>query len=146
MEKLHEKEAILQHLVEQLDIKSSAQITEKVQKILKEFDDLSAKLESLDTSLLQQTLQTGERQSSEDFHCIMQLPIATNFKLLPNLVKQTLGDLPSALFYTSAGSYLILTDGKISAKALVEKYALKGGGSDTSAQGKDPKVTTISKS
>jgi hypothetical protein len=129
--------------VKQLDIKSSTQISEKIQKMLKEFEELSSKLESLDTPLLQQTLKTGDKKSSEDFSCIMQLPITTNFKILPNIVKQVLGELSSALFYTSEGNYLILTDGKLSAKSLVGKYNLKGGGSNTSAQGRDPKVREI---
>ena len=129
--------------MKQLDIKSFTQISEKVQKMLKEFEELTSKMESLDTSLLQQTLKTGEKKSNEDFSCIMELPITTNFKMLPNVVKQILGELPSALFYTSEGSYLILTDGKLSAKSLVGKYDLKGGGSETSAQGKDMKVREI---
>jgi hypothetical protein len=59
-------------------------------------------------------------------------------------LKATFKDATSILVYTSEGNYLIATDGSISAKALAQKYALKGGGSEVLAQGRDEKVCIFS--
>ncbi|MDR0608154.1 MAG: hypothetical protein LBG52_07650 [Candidatus Peribacteria bacterium] len=59
------------------------------------------------------------------------------------MAKSTFADKKSVLLYTSEGNYLILTDGSVSAKTLVQTYGLKGGGNDMLAQGKDENVKKI---
>jgi alanyl-tRNA synthetase len=140
IEKAHTLEGILDEQVKAFDIKSYAQITEKTTKFLKEYEDMKAKLESLEYQLLSQLLQSTEKREHADFQIILELPVTTNFKLLPALIKATFPEKKSVLIYTSEGNYLILTDGTLSAKSLAQKYQWKGGGSDSIAQGKDEKV------
>jgi alanyl-tRNA synthetase len=143
IEKLHNLEEILDQQVEAFDIKSYAQIGEKTTKFLKEYEEMKSKLESLETQLLSQTLLSSPKRNNADFQHIFELPTTTNFKILPALLKSLFNDKQSMLVYTSEGTYLILTDGSVSAKALAQKYELKGGGSEHIAQGKDVEVVKI---
>ncbi|MDR0651225.1 MAG: hypothetical protein LBG59_07715 [Candidatus Peribacteria bacterium] len=143
IEKAHQLETILDQQIASFDITSYAQITEKTTKFLKEYEEMKAKLESLEYQLLSQLLQTTQKREYVDFQLILELPAPINFKLLPTLVKTTFPKEKSVLIYTSEGNYLILTDGTISAKSLAQKYQWKGGGSDTLAQGKDEKVVVL---
>lgn len=144
IEKLHTIEEILDQQVEALDIKSYAQIGEKTTKFLKEFDDMKSKLESMETQIIQNTLQSVEKKSNKDFEIIIQVDPTTNFKALWAIAKNIFSDKKSLLIFTKEGNYLILTDGSLSAKELAKQYNLKGGGSDISAQGRDLTVVNIS--
>ncbi|MDR2541278.1 MAG: hypothetical protein LBD11_05990 [Candidatus Peribacteria bacterium] len=143
LEKIHSLEAILDQQVSAFEIKSYAQIGEKTSKFLKEYDDMKSKLESMESQILIQLLQTAEKRENADFQMILTLPTTTNFKTLPGIAKSLFADVKSLLLYTAEGNYLILTDGGVSAKGLVQKYGWKGGGSDLMAQGRDGGVTTI---
>jgi alanyl-tRNA synthetase len=143
IEKMHSLEEILDQQVENFAIKSYAQISEKTTKMLKEYDEMKSKLESLESQLLIQTLLSAEKRGNADFQIVLEVPTTTNFKLLPSLVKSTFSDKQSVLVYTSEGNYLILTDGSVSAKALAQKYGLKGGGNDVSVQGRDEAVLAV---
>jgi hypothetical protein len=65
-----------------LDVKSYAQINEKLQKYVKENSDLQQRVESLETSSLRAILQSAESKSNDDFSKIIQLPSDVNFKAL----------------------------------------------------------------
>jgi hypothetical protein len=65
-----------------LDVKSYAQINEKLQKYVKENSDLQQRVESLETSSLRAVLLASESKSNEDFSKIIQLPSDVNFKAL----------------------------------------------------------------
>ena len=144
IEKLHSLEQILDAQVTQLDIKSYAQIGEKTTKFLKEYEEMKAKLESMETKIITQTLLSSQKRENADFEVILELPSDTNFKTLSAIAKATFNNKKSVLLYTAEGNYLILTDGSIPAKSLAQQYQLKGGGSDLLAQGRDEKVNQIS--
>ena len=143
IEKLHNEEAILDAQVQALEVKSYSQLNEKITKFIKEHTETKSKLESIETQMLTQLLKNVEKGKNADFEYIFQLPPETNFKTLPNLLKQQFPTVKSLLTYTPEGNYIIHTDGSISAKSLVQKYQLKGWGSDTVAQGKDAAVMNI---
>ena len=65
-----------------MDVKSYAQINEKLQKYVKENSDLQQRVESLETSSLRAILQSSESKSNDDFSKIIQLPSDVNFKAL----------------------------------------------------------------
>jgi alanyl-tRNA synthetase len=144
IEKLHHIEQILDQQVEALDIKSYAQIGEKTTKFLREYEEMKSKLESMETKMIQTTLQSAERKSNKDFETIIQVDSTTNFKIVGTIAKSLFSDKKTLLLFTEEGNYLILTNGSLSAKELAKKYNLKGGGSDTIAQGRDMTVVTIS--
>ncbi|MBO7095002.1 hypothetical protein J6V86_02240 [bacterium] len=65
-----------------LDVKSYAQINEKLQKYVKENSDLQQRVESLETSSLRSVLQSAQSKSNEDFFKIIELPSDVNFNAL----------------------------------------------------------------
>jgi len=143
IEKLHNYEEILDWAESALDVKSYAQINEKLQKYVKENSDLQQRVESLETSSLRAILQSAESKSNDDFSKIIQLPSDVNFKALWWIVKSVFSSEKSVLLFTLEWSYLISTDGSISAKELVKKYNLRWWGSDVQAQWKDEWVKNI---
>lgn len=143
IEKLHNYEEILDWAESALDVKSYAQINEKLQKYVKENSDLQQRVESLEASSLRAILQSAESKSNDDFSKIIQLPSDVNFKALWWIVKSVFSSEKSVLLFTLEWSYLISTDGSISAKELVKKYNLRWWGSDVQAQWKDEWVKNI---
>ena len=137
IEKLHSFEEILDWAVTSLDVKSYAQINEKLQKYVKENNDLLQRVESLETSSLRWVLQSSPSKSNEDFSKIIELPSDVNFKALQWIIKAVFPMEKSVLLFSAEGNYLISTDGSISAKELVKKYWLRWWGSDLMSQWKD---------
>ena len=137
IEKLHGYEEILDWATSVLDVKSYAQINEKLQKYVKENSDLQQRVESLETSSLRSLLQSAQSSSNEDFSKIIELPSDVNFKALQWIIKAVFPTEKSLLLFNAEGNYLISTDWSISAKELVKKYWLRWWGSDLMAQWKD---------
>ncbi len=144
IEKLHNYEEILDWVSSTLDVKSYAQINEKISKYVKENSDLQQRVESLETATIRVNLQSAQSRSNSDFSKISQLPIGTNFKTLTWIVKEIFPSEKSILLYTDEWNYVVITDGSISAKELAKKYNLRGWGSDLIAQWKDELVKNIS--
>ena len=137
IEKLHNYEEILDWTTSVLDVKSYAQINEKLQKYVKENSDLQQRVESLETSSLRSVLQSAQSKSNEDFSKIIELPSDVNFKALQWIVKAVFPAEKSVLLFSWEWNYIISTNWSVSAKELVKKYWLRGGGSDLMAQWKD---------
>ena len=83
IEKIHDLEVILDQQVASFDVKSYTQIGEKTAKFLREYDEMKSKLEGLENQLLHQTLLSVSKRNNADFQLMLELPLATNFKLLP---------------------------------------------------------------
>ena len=137
IEKLHNYEEILDWATSVLDVKSYAQINEKLQKFVKENTDLQQRVESLETSSLRWLLQSSNSTSNEDFSKIIELPSDVNFKALQWIIKAVFPTEKSVLLFSAEGNYVISTDWSVSAKEFVKKYWLRWGGSDLIAQWKD---------
>ncbi len=137
IEKLHNYEEILDWTTSVLDVKSYAQINEKLQKYVKENSDLQQRVESLETSSLRGVLQSAQSKSNDDFSKIIEIPSDVNFKALQWIVKAVFPAEKSVLLFSWEWNYIISTDWSVSAKELVKKYWLRGGGSDLMAQWKD---------
>jgi alanyl-tRNA synthetase len=144
IEKLHNYEEILDWASKTLDVKSYAQINEKISKYSKDNLELQQRIESLETASIRVNLQSAQSRSNSDFSKISQLPIGTNFKTLTWIVKEIFPSEKSILLYTDEWNYVVITDGSISAKELAKKYNLRGWGSDLIAQWKDELVKNIS--
>ena len=144
IEKLHNYEEILDWASNTLDVKSYAQINEKISKYVKENSDLQQRVESLETATIRANLQSAQSRSNSDFSKIIELPVGTNFKTLTWIVKEIFPSEKSILLYTDEWNYVVITDGSISAKELAKKYNLRGWWSDLIAQWKDELVKNIS--
>jgi hypothetical protein len=117
IEKIHTQNTILSAQVDAFQVKSITQLQEKTLKLLKEYQEMTSKLEQLSSELLIQNLKNTKREEKAEFDCVMKLDSSLNFKLLLSVAKTTLV-FKNALFFTEDGTYLILTDGSISAKEL----------------------------
>ena len=137
IEKLHNYEEILDWATSVLDVKSYAQINEKLLKYVKENTDLQQRVESLETSSLRWLLQSSHSTSNEDFARIIELPSDVNFKALQWIIKAVFPSEKSVLLFSWEWNYIISTDWSISAKELVKKYWLRWWGSDLMSQWKD---------
>ena len=143
IEKLHNYEEILDWASKTLDVKSYAQINEKISKYTKENSELQQRVESLEAASIRWTLASAQSRSNSDFSKIIQLPNGTNFKSLSAIVKEVFPSEKSILLYTDEGNYIIFTDESVSAKDLAHKYNLRWWGSDLTAQWKDDWVKNI---
>ena len=137
IEKLHSYEEILDWATSVLDVKSYAQINEKLQKYVKENSDLQQRLESLETSSLRWLLQSSPSKSNDDFSKIIELPSDVNFKALGGIIRGVFPSDRCVLLFSLEWNYIINTDWSISAKELVKKYWLRWWGSELMAQWKD---------
>jgi len=144
IEKLHNYEEILNWASQTLDVKSYSQINEKLSKYTKENAELQQRVESLETASIRATLQSAQSRSNSDFSKIIQLPVGTNFKALPWIVKEIFSLDKSILLYTDEWNYVIITDMSVSAKDLAKKYNLRGWWSDVMTQWRDEWVKNIS--
>ena len=143
IEKLHNYEEILDWASKTLEVKSYAQINEKISKYAKENSELQQRVESLEVASIRWVLQSAQARLNSDFSKIIQLPVGTNFKALWWIVKEVFSSDKSILLYTDEWNYVIFTDWWISAKELAKKYNLRWGWSDLVAQWKDEWVRNI---
>lgn len=143
IEKIHNYEEILDNVVNVLDVKSYAQIGEKLAKFSKENTELLQRVESLEVSALRLSLESADSKSNSDFSKIIKLPIGTNFKALSGLLKEIFPKEKSIFVLTDEWNYMIMTNWELSAKELAKKYNLRWGGSDLMAQWKDESVMNI---
>ncbi len=125
-----------------MEVKSFAQLPEKVNKLLKDFSEAKSQLEAMETKVIHSLLISGEKKSNADFDIIMKVPTDINFKTLGSEAKQIFAG-KNVLLATTAGNFLLFTQPGNSAKALAQKLGLKGGGNDMQVQGRDEKVVEI---
>ena len=71
-----------------MEVKSFAQLPEKVNKLLKDFSEAKSQLEAMETKVIHSLLISGEKKSNADFDIIMKVPTDINFKTLGSEAKQ----------------------------------------------------------
>lgn len=133
LERVESLTGILDVASQELQVKSFAQIGEKVKKLTKDLAEAQSKVEALEAQVVSALLKSGERRASEDFDVIMKLPAESNFKLVASFARNEFKD-QNVFFFTPEGNFLILTVGEKSAKDLAQKLGLKGGGNPQQAQ------------
>ena len=142
IEKINDYSWLLSNLMSLLEVKSYSQLPEKTQKILKDYWELKAQVESLETKAINSFLESGEKKSSEDFDIIMKAPVDMNFKVLCNQAKAIFVD-KNVLLATENWNFMLFTKNWNSAKTLAQKLGLKWGGNDQQIQGRDPNVVGL---
>lgn len=142
--RLHEVQDILDTTVEKLWIKTHTQLADKLDKTLKEYDDMKANLEVLETNMIKQILTWSDFSSWKDLDKIFLVPLALNFKNVAFQAKWIF-DNQNVLIYTSEWGFLLLTKKWISAKDLATKLGIKWWGTDTMLQGRDEKILKLFK-
>lgn len=142
IEKLKNQSSLLSNLTQLLEVKSSAQLIEKAQKLLKDFSEVKSQVESLEVKSIQSFLASWEKKSNENFDVIMKVPLDMNFKNLWFQAKQ-LFSWKTVLLWTENGNFMLFTKEGTSAKELAQKCGLKWGGNDQQVQWRDEKVITL---
>ncbi len=140
--RLHEVQDILDTTVAKLWIKTATQLADKLDKTLKEYDEMKASVESLETTMIKNILTWSDFSSQKDLDKIFLVPVELNFK---NVVFQAKSIFKgqNVLIYTKEWGFALLADKWVSAKLLADKLGLKWWGTDSAVQGRDEKVLTL---
>lgn len=142
MVKMHEVQDILTTTVAKLGIKTATQLVDKLDKTLKEYEDMKSMVESLETKMIKQLLQWSDFSVWKDLDKVFLVPSEFTFK---NVVFQAkwLFQNQNILIYTPEWWYVLLTKPWVSAKDFAHRLGISGWGTDTMIQGKDPQVLHI---
>jgi len=142
--RIHEVQEILDTTIEKLWIKTHTQLADKLDKTLKEYDDMKASLESLEANTIKDILQSKNFTSDKIFEKIFIISSDLNFK---NVSFQAKGLFPDStiLLYTKDWNFLILAKKGDSAKKIADELGIKWWGSDQMVQGRDEKILKLFK-
>jgi alanyl-tRNA synthetase len=148
LEKIQEVQSILDITVSKLWIKTPTQLSDKLDKTLREYEELQSKIESLESKMIineltNDSLLRGDKGGLENFDKI--IPINSDFEF-KNVVFQAKSLFPNQniLVYTDEWNFLILSH-SISAKDLSTKLWLKWWWNENIVQGRDIKVLELFK-
>lgn len=150
-EKVQEVQSILDITVNKLWIKTATQLQDKLDKTLREYEDMQSKIESLETKMIINELTnpvssfikggSWKPKDSKWFDRIIQINADLEFKNVVFQAKSLFAD-QNILIYNSEWSFAIITHW-ISAKDLVTKFWLKWWWNENMVQGRDPKVLEL---
>lgn len=140
-EQLVEKNIVLDQLGSKLGV-GTKQVSDKVEKMMKEYDEMKSMLNTMETNLISDLFWRLESKSSSDIQKIYLLPSHINFKIAVHQAKN-LFEHQVVLLVTQEGSFALLWTSSLSAKMLAAKLGLKGGGNDQLVQWKDPKAISL---
>ncbi len=142
VDRMHEVQGILDTVVEKLWIKTATQLVDKLEKTIKEYDEMKENSEMLETTMIKNILTWNDFSSGKDIDKIFILPPELNFK---NIVFQAkwLCKGQNILIYTKEGNFVLLADKWESAKVVAERLGITWWWTDTMVQGRDEKVVTL---
>lgn len=142
--RIHEIQGILDTTVEKLWIKTHTQLADKLDKTLKEYDDMKANLESLETTMIKDILQSKNFSSDKVFEKIFNISPDLNFKNVTFQAKGLFSD-STICVYTKEWNFLILAKKGASAKKIAEEISIKWWGTDGMVQGRDENILKLFK-
>ena len=140
--RMHELQEILDTTVEKLWIKTATQLADKLDKTLKEYDEMKANMELLETNMIKNILWWSDFSSWKDFDKVFLVPVELNFKNVAFQAKWMFKG-QNILIYTKEWGFVLIADKWTSAKALAEKLGIKWWWTDGMVQGRDEKICTI---
>lgn len=122
-EQIIEKDAILENLATKLGV-GAKQVTDKVEKMLKEYETMKSSLESMETKYIADMIAHLDVKSSADIEKIVCIPSDVNFKVVVSQAKSLFVD-KTVLLATKDGNFALLGTPANSAKTLSAKIGLK---------------------
>jgi len=140
--RIHEVQTILDMTIEKLWIKTHTQLADKLDKTLKEYDDMKATLESFESKMIIDALQTKDAKSDKHFKKIIKISSDLNFKNILPATKWLFDDM-NVIIFNDEGNFLLLAKKWTSAKALAQEIGVKWGGNDVMVQGRDEKIVKL---
>ena len=144
IEKLQEKQMIVDWVMEKLWVKWENQIADRLDKILKEWEEMKSTIESLETKTIRQLLEWNDFSSWKDLDKVFLVPSELNFKNIVFQAKSLLQN-QNVLIYTSEWWFVLLTKEWDSAKEFATRLGIKWWGNDNMVQGRDMKVLELFK-
>ncbi len=143
-EKIQEVQSILDATVAKLWIKTATQLADKLDKTLKEYDDMKASFEKLETTMIKKLLTSSDFSSWNGFDKVFLVSTELNFK---NVVFQAkwMFKGQNILIYTQEGNFVVLADTWISAKELAKNLGLVWWWTDTIFQWRDENIAKLLK-
>lgn len=140
--RIYELQWFLDATVEKLGIKTHTQLVDKLDKTLKEYDDMKSMLESWESKIIFEALQTKDVQSDKHFQKIIKISSDLNFKHILPATKWLFDDM-NVMIFNDEGNFLLLAKKWTSAKALAHELGLKWWWNDSMVQWRDEKVLSI---
>ena len=140
--RMYEVQDILDSTIVKLWIKTSTQLSDKLDKTLKEYDEMKAKIEWMETTMIKQILTWSDFSSWKDLDKVFLVPLELNFK---NVVFQAkwMFEHQNVLIFNKEWWFVLLTDTWTSAKALAQRFGIVWWGTESMVQGKDEKVLKL---
>ena len=142
--RIYEVQNILNITVEKLWIKTPTQLADKLDKTLKEYDEMKTAMENMETMSIKNILQSKDFSSGKEFDKVFLMPSYINFKNVLVCMKW-LFEQENILIYNKEWNFLLLTKAWTSAKDAASRLWLKWGGNDSMVQGRDEKVLSVFK-
>lgn len=141
-ERVQELQNVLDITVNKLGIKTATQLEDKLDKVMKEYDEMKSAIENMEANAIQDILKWPDFSSGKDLDKVFFIPNHLNFK---NVLSYTKGlfEKQTVLIYNKEGNFLLMTPKWVSAKNTSTKLGLKWGGNEQLVQGRDEKVLTI---
>ena len=140
--RINDVQAILDMTVEKLWIKTYTQLADKLEKTLKEYDDMKTVLESLESKMIVDALRTKDEKSDKQFKKIIKISSDLNFKNVLPATKWLFDDM-NVIIFNDEGNFLLLAKKWTSAKVLAQELGLKWGWNDVMVQGRDEKILSL---
>lgn len=148
LERLQETKSILFHVAQKLWVKAENQILDKLEKELKEKEEMLSRFESINTKTIIDSLQNWDYPSNDDFDSIINV---SSHSILKNLdfkdivfqAKWLFQNKTLVVFNQEGWFALISTKEGASAKVIAQKLWLRWWWNDNIVQGKDTQVLSI---
>ncbi len=150
MKRLRETRGILYQVAEKLWVKAENQILDKLEKELKEKEEMNSKFESINTKLIVDTLRSGEFPSDKGFDKIINVSQNDVLKDLEfkNIIFQAKWVFEDSIILILNNEWwfaLINSKENSSAKDIAQNLWFKWGWNENIVQWKDPKVLELFK-
>ncbi len=142
--RMHEMQEILDTTVAKLWIKTATQLADKLDKTLKEYDEMKSAVESLETLMIKDFLQSNNFTSNKVFEKIFNISSDLNFKNVGFHAKILFPD-STTLIYTKEWSFLILSKKWSSAKKIAEGLGIRWWWTEVMVQGRDENILKLFK-
>ncbi len=142
--KIHELQETLDMTIAKLWIKTYTQLSDKLEKTLKEYDDMKSALESVEAMTIKTILTWNDFSSWKDLDRVFLIPSSINFKNILPYTKWLFQDL-SVLIYNADWNFLLLPKIWVNAKDVAHKLWLKWWGNEAMVQWRDEKVLWLFK-
>jgi alanyl-tRNA synthetase len=148
LKRLQEIKAILAQTASKLWVKAENQILDKLEKELKDKDELNSQFESIKTKLIIENLKSSQSKSNNTFDKIINVSENETLKdiAFKDIIFQSKGIFTdtNVVVLNQEWWFAVITPKEdTSAKVIAQELWLKGGWSDLIVQWKDPNILNI---